>query len=90
MLLIILGSTALFNIMFMLHTASNLTDGVKEPARIPPVEHSVRNNIQKEYPKSVPSALYWMKDKVSNGITGKILKHQWTICQNLPSGRVKS
>ena len=65
-LLVILGSTALFNIMFLIQTASKLADGANEPGH---VENDGR--IQKQSSFSVPSALYWLNDKPVDTITGK-------------------
>ena len=68
-LLVILGSTALFNIMFLIQTASKLADGANEPGH---VENDGR--IQKQSSFSVPSALYWLNDKPVDTITGKSFK----------------
>jgi len=67
-LILILGSTSLFNIMFMLHTASKLTDREEEP-----IKHGSR--IHEHSPISVPTALYWRKGESFNSITGKLLKY---------------
>ena len=66
-LIVILGSTSLFNIMFMLHTASKLTNTDKGPVEI------YGFGIQTQSPMSLPSALYWKKEKASTSITGKCL-----------------
>ena len=68
-LLVILGSTALFNIMFMIQTASKLAEGANEPGH-------VENDGQKQSSFSVPSALYWLNDKPVDTITGKSFKRQ--------------
>lgn len=69
-LLVILGSTALFNIMFIIQTTSKLAEGANEPGH-------VRENdgrILKQSSFSVPSALYWLNDKPVDTITGKSFK----------------
>ena len=58
-LILTMGGTSLFNIMFMLNTASQLTDG-------DPTEHHFQYHKQ----SSVPPAVYWIQEK-SN--TGKLL-----------------
>ena len=70
-LLVILGSTALFNIMFMIQTASKLAEGANEPGH---VENDGR--IQKQSSFSVPSAFYWLNDQPVDTITGKSFKRQ--------------
>lgn len=71
-LLVILGSTALFNIMFMIQTASKLAGGANEPGH---VENDGRIQKQSSF-STVPSALYWLNDKPVDTIIGKNFKRQ--------------
>ena len=62
-LVIIMGGTSLFNIMFMLQTASQLSDEDREPAEY---------DFQFHKQSSVPPAIHWIKEKSSSN-TGKLL-----------------
>lgn len=63
-LILIMGGTSIFNIMFMLNTASEITDGDKEH------EHDLQT--QNQPPLSVPFASYWMKEKGSTSTIGEL------------------
>lgn len=62
-LIMIMGGTSLFNIMFMLHTTSQLADEDKEPAEY---------DFQFHKQSFVPPAVHWIKEKSSSSNTGKL------------------
>lgn len=69
-LILIMGGTSLFNILFMLHTASELTD---KDADTDQYDH---HDAEEPQHLLVPSALYWKKrdDSVASPVENQFLK----------------
>ena len=66
-LIVVMAGTSLFNILFTLHTASELSN--KDTESIPQYDFQ----IQKQQLEIVPSALYWIRpEKASASSVGKL------------------